>query len=276
MNRKSVLTISVFYYFSIGYIKIYIYKSIDWIHFGIFSVIESMQISQWSEIIAWNTHINTTISMFYIVLCYSIQQFNLSCTKSICFFFAVVTGSPPEFLSWQKELHLTLDLKNKNEFRIYRWACELLFARLWCYKCSGLIAGLRTVGLLPSGTTNGVIGLRWYFGIGRFPWLLGPFGFSRGRPGPRFTRFTFGFIGDSYVWFVPLSWLLTAARAMSPIASRLNPPRLPRFDPRGRPRLAPRVGGLRYRLAKSSTKNVCELEFDRLSQSTTTFSPLDS
>lgn len=69
------------------------------------------------------------------------------------------------------------------------------------YSRSGLIAGLRIVGvgagLDPSGTTNGAIGLR-YFGMCRFPWLLGPFGFSRGRPGPLRTLFTFGLIGDSY------------------------------------------------------------------------------
>lgn len=53
---------------------------------------------------------------------------------------------------------------------------------------AGLIAGLRPggvgAGLEPSGTTKGPIGFRIRIGA-RCPWLPGPFGFKRGRPGPR-------------------------------------------------------------------------------------------
>lgn len=60
---------------------------------------------------------------------------------------------------------------------------------------AGLIAGLRPggvgAGLEPSGTTSGPAGLRGRAGP-RCPWFAGPDGFSRGRPGPRFTGMTPG------------------------------------------------------------------------------------
>lgn len=154
-----------------------------------------------------------------------------------------------------------------SRFFEYRRLCDRWPSKLfvYCHIRSGLIDGLWTVGvatgLIPSGTTNGAIDLR-YFG-GRLPWLFGaPFGFNRGRPGPRRDLF------DPIESFIcsELSWLLfTAVDVLA--SARVNPPRFEVRDPRGRP--LRRTGCFRYDwFAKSSAPYNCELEFEMLSQST--------
>lgn len=74
---------------------------------------------------------------------------------------------------------------------------------------------------------------------------------------------------------MPLS-ALSDATTGGAVSLRLSAPRLPRREPRGLPRFEPRVGCLRLRLPKSSTKYACELDVDTLSQSTMSASLLDS
>lgn len=129
---------------------------------------------------------------------------------------------------------------------------------VYCQNRSGLIDGLWMVGvatgLIPSGTTNGVMDLRYF--CGRLPWLFGaPFGFNRGRPGPRRTLFA-ACISDGSA----LSWLLFKML----VSMRVKPPRFVLREPRGLP--LRRTGC--FRVANSSMPYNCELEFEMLSQST--------